>query len=190
MSIYKKKVNNVETMRNIEYTMSNNLGIYMNQTVLGENTAPYHGLFIKQEENKDEVYLSKMMEQIKIDGNIYSISDISTNEEKYGGVEYLEDLSINDLYYAILTLALEELQEEINRYIKNNYSEQEKDIFEKLKQIDCTDTEQWDIWCNCLDTHISFIGDQELAEVLSAHLQYNIDKISDKIGFTYINLNI
>lgn len=93
MSIYKKKVNGLETMKNVEYTMSNNLGIYMNQTVLGENTAPYHGLFIKQEENKDEVYLSKMIEQIKINGNVYSVSDISTNEEKYGGVEFLEEFN-------------------------------------------------------------------------------------------------
>jgi hypothetical protein len=120
----------------------------------------------------------------------YSWDDIFEQAKDTKGVELLEDLNINDLYGAVLELALQELQEEINRYIKNNYSEQEKDIFEKLKQIDCTDTEQWDIWCNCLDTHLSFVGDSELAEVLSAHLQYNIDKISDKIGFTYIDLNI
>ena len=120
----------------------------------------------------------------------YDWDDILEKAKDIDGVEYLENLNINDLYYAILELALQELQEEINRYIKNNYSEEEKEDFEKLKQIDCTDTEQWDIWCNCLDTHLSFVGDSELAEVLSAHLQYNIDKISDKIGFTYIDLNI
>ena len=120
----------------------------------------------------------------------YSWDDIFEQAKYTNGTEDLEDLSINDLYYAILELALQELQEEINRYIKNNYSEEEKEDFEKLKQIDCTNTEQWEIWCNCLDTHLSFVGDSELAEVLSAHLQYNIDKISDKIGFTEINLNI
>lgn len=133
-------------------------------------------------------------------GGICDWQDISQTEYDWGdiieqakhtkGVEFLEDLNINDLYKAILDLALEELQEEITRYIKNNYSIEEKDVFDKLSKIDCTDTEQWDIWCNCLDTHLMFIGDSELAEVLSAHLQYNIDKISDKIGFTYINLNI
>lgn len=120
----------------------------------------------------------------------YDWDDIIEHAKYTKGVEFLEDLNINDLYGAILELALEELQEEITRYIKNNYSAEEKDIFDKLSQIDCTDTEQWEIWCNCLDTHLMFIGDSELAEVLSAHLQYNIDKISDKIGFTYINLNI
>lgn len=120
----------------------------------------------------------------------YDWDDIIEHAKYTKGVEFLEDLNINDLYGAILELALEELQEEITRYIKNNYSAEEKDIFDKLSQIDCTDTEQWEIWCNCLDTHLMFIGNSELAEVLSAHLQYNIDKISDKIGFTYINLNI
>lgn len=93
MSIYKKNINNIQSSRNMEYTMSNNLGIYMNQTVIGENISPYHGLFIKQEENRDEVYLSKIIEQIKIDGKVYSISDIKTNEETYGGSEYLEEFN-------------------------------------------------------------------------------------------------
>lgn len=93
MSIYKKKVNSLDNLRNVEWTMSNNLGVYMNQTVIGENNAPNHGLFIKQEENKDEIYLSKVIEQIKIDSKVYSISDITTNEEKYGGAEYLEEFN-------------------------------------------------------------------------------------------------
>ena len=93
MSIYKKSINSIENSKNIEYTMSNNLGIYMNQTVIGENTSPYHGLFIKQEENKDEVYLSKVIEQVKVEGKVYSISDIKTNEETYGGAEYLEEFN-------------------------------------------------------------------------------------------------
>lgn len=120
----------------------------------------------------------------------YDWDDIFEQAKDIKGVELLEDLNINDLYGAVLELALEELQEEINDYIKNNYSEEEKDIFDKLKEIDCTDTEQWEIWCNCLDTHLMFIGDEELAENLSNCLQQTIDKISDKIGFTYINLNI
>ena len=120
----------------------------------------------------------------------YSWDDIFEQAKDIKGVELLEDLNINDLYGAVLELALEELQEEINDYIKNNYSEEEKDIFDKLKEIDCTDTEQWEIWCNCLDTHLMFIGDEELAIALSSCLQQTIDKISDKIGFTYINLNI
>ena len=120
----------------------------------------------------------------------YSWDDIFEQAKDTNGTEILEELDINDLYRAVLELALEELQEEINDYIKNNYSEEEKDIFDKLKQIDCTDTEQWDIWCNCLDTRLTFVGDRELAENLSNCLQQTIDKISDKIGFTYINLNI
>ena len=120
----------------------------------------------------------------------YSWDDIFEQAKYECNTENIENLDINDLYRAVLDLALEELQEEINDYIKNNYSEEEKDIFDKLKQIDCTDTEQWDIWCNCLDTRLTFVGDRELAENLSNCLQQTIDKISDKIGFTEINLNI
>lgn len=120
----------------------------------------------------------------------YEWNDIFAQAKNTKGVELLENLDINDLYRAILELALEELQYEIDDYIENNYSEQEKDIFDKLKQINCTDTEQWDIYCNCLDTHLIFLGDSELAENLSNCLQQTIDEISDKIGFTYINLNI
>ena len=120
----------------------------------------------------------------------YDWDDIFEQAKDTNGTEILEELDINDLYRAVLELALGELQEEINDYIKNNYSAEEKDIFDKLSQIDCTDTEQWEIWCNCLDTHLMFIGNSELAENLSNCLQQTIDKISDKIGFTYINLNI
>ena len=94
MSIYKKGINDIKIAREIEYSMTNNCGIYMNQTVIGENTTPYHGLFIRQgENNKDEIYLSKVIEQIKIDGKVYNINDINTNEEKIGGAEYLEKSS-------------------------------------------------------------------------------------------------
>ena len=120
----------------------------------------------------------------------YSWDDIFEQAKDTNGTEILEELDINDLYRAVLELALEELQEEINDYIKNNYSEEEKDIFDKLKQIDCKNLWQWDIWCNCLDTRLTFVGDRELAENLSNCLQQTIDKISDKIGFTEIDLNI
>ena len=93
MSIYKKGINTIEKVKNVEYIMTNNNGIYMNQTVIGENTTPYHGLLIKQNELQDEIYLSKMIEQIKISGKTYSIKDISTNEEEFGGKEYLEEFS-------------------------------------------------------------------------------------------------
>ncbi len=90
MSIYKKGINTLDSVRNLEYVMSNNSGIYMSQAVIGENVAPYHGLFIKQNEKQDEIYLSKLIEQIKIGTKLYTISDLCTNEENYGGVEYLE----------------------------------------------------------------------------------------------------
>lgn len=122
----------------------------------------------------------------------YDWGDIIETAKYNNGEDNIELLNINDFYYAILELALEELQREISDYIKNNYSEKEKDVFEQLREIDCNinNVEQWDIFCNCLDTHITFVGNRELAENLSSCLQQTIDRISDKIGFTYINLDI
>ena len=60
----------------------------------------------------------------------YNWDDIFEQAKDTNGTENLEELDINDLYRAVLELALEELQEEINDYIKNNYSEEEKDIFD------------------------------------------------------------
>ena len=91
MSIYKKGINTLKNSRDIEYIMSNNSGIYMSQAVIGENVAPYHGLFIKQNDKHDEIYLSKVIEQIKIGTKLYSIKDLETSEEKFGGAEFLEE---------------------------------------------------------------------------------------------------
>ena len=62
--IYKRDVNKIEEMRHIEYVLSNNIGSYMNTSVIGSNFAPYHGLFIKQQPKNDQILLSKLTEKL------------------------------------------------------------------------------------------------------------------------------
>jgi len=94
--VYKRNVNSIKDMRKQEYIVSNNQGLYMNTSVMGENFAPYHGLFIKQEQKNDAILLAKITEELDFGGNdIYSIKDYKTSEKTYGGSEYLVSFDNN-----------------------------------------------------------------------------------------------
>lgn len=124
----------------------------------------------------------------------YDWEEIFDKAKELEYTHYIENLNINNLYCAILNLALEELQKEINNYIKEYENKElkdwEKEDLELLKQIDCTDNTQWQVWCNCLDTHLRFIGNEKIAEALYGNLEFKINRISDKIGFAYVDLGI
>lgn len=87
---YKRINKTLADEQNTEFVLSNNLGVYINTTVTGKNEAPYHGLYINQRIKNDEIFLSKMIEEIEIGKDKYQIRDYKTCEDKYAGVEYLE----------------------------------------------------------------------------------------------------
>lgn len=92
--IYKRDIQKVEDMKHIEFVLSNNVGTYMNTSVIGGNFAPYHGLFIKEQPKNDQILLSKVVETLDFgSGEEYSIRDYKTSEEAYGGSEYLASFS-------------------------------------------------------------------------------------------------
>lgn len=88
--LYKRGISKIEDARSVEYVMSNGLGTYINSSVIGENTSPLHGLYIRQLNGINEIYLSKVIEKYEVNGKSHFIYDIKTNEKKIGGVEYLE----------------------------------------------------------------------------------------------------
>lgn len=90
---YKRINKSLTDETSVEFVLSNNKGIYINSSVSGRNTSPYHGLFIKQQTKNDEIYLSKMIETIQVGNTEYNIWDLKTNEKNYGGVEYLEEFT-------------------------------------------------------------------------------------------------
>lgn len=105
-------------------------------------------------------------------------------------LSYAEDMScgqigINDLYFAILSMARNELLDIIEEYVDKANTKEEIILAKQLEKISIDD---FDLWANCLDTHINFIGTTEQAEILQDLFETKIDEIDDKIGFTYINM--
>lgn len=89
-----------------------------------------------------------------------------------------ENVNINTLYEIILRMALEKLQEEM----ENISYECSEEFQECAKNIE----DYFDIYTNCLDTHIRFNGEEELAEEIQEKLEDEIDQINHDIAFTYI----
>ena len=89
-----------------------------------------------------------------------------------------ENVNINTLYEIILRMALEELQQEM----KNVAEECSEEFQYCAKNIE----EYFNIFANCLDTHLTFTGSEELAEEIQEKMRGKIEEIEDRIGFTYI----
>ena len=107
---------------------------------------------------------------------------IGRAKERYGF-----DVDINCLYETILNMALEDLNDLIEDYIAEANTEEEKTIAEQLEKVNIED--DFDIWCNCLDTHLNYIGDEEIGRIIQDIFEDKIDKIDENIGFTYIDFN-
>lgn len=104
-----------------------------------------------------------------------------------GRYVYGFDLDINGLYGTILNIAIDELFDIVETYISTAKTKEEKEIAEKLEKIDFEN--DFDTWTNCLDTHLKFIGDEELGKLLQDTFEKEIDEIDKKIGFTYIDFD-
>lgn len=91
--LYKRGVNldNLKT----EYVLTSDLGVYINSTISSINFYPNQGIYVKQNLDNSEIYLSKFILKVQIDKKIYEIVDIKTNEKDMGGYEYLESFDIN-----------------------------------------------------------------------------------------------
>lgn len=99
----------------------------------------------------------------------------------------IENLDINDFYNGVLSYALKDLENSVKEFISNNKdNENLKQDIEILENLDIN--EDFDVFCNCLDTRCSFIGNTELKETLLKYFQEKIDEIDENIGFTYINM--
>lgn len=107
--IYKRNHQKLSDVKDIEYIATNNNGVYINSTVVGENFAPYHGVFIMQVDKLSKVIVPKVVETIDFGHTIYSIKDYKTNEMRYGGAEYLQ--SFEKEYYPKYTYAFGENDE-------------------------------------------------------------------------------
>lgn len=106
------------------------------------------------------------------------------------GTDNIRDIDFNCLVYTILEMAqydfIDGLQNQLEKYRDD---EDYKEIIKKIDNIDFEDDENWEIWTNYSDNHISlFVKDDEVADFINTELANFVDKINDDIGFTYINI--
>lgn len=111
-------------------------------------------------------------------------------KERYGS---LEEVEINDIYETILNIGKVDFISMIDKFIKENKesnNENVKRIISKLQDFDFEDEENnWYIMANCLDSHIQLlVDDTELYDILNDYFADEIEKINDKIGFTYVEI--
>lgn len=110
-------------------------------------------------------------------------------KEKYGS---LDNVNINNIYTTIMEMGQIDFIAMIDEYIKENKDNKDKEvkrIVEKLSYFDFQDEKNWTIYANCLDSHLYlYVDDTEIYDILNDYLEDEIEKINDKIGFTYINI--
>ena len=91
----------------------------------------------------------------------------------------LENTDINTLYGIILDIALDKLSEEMQNYVGEKSGEFE-DCSRNIKDY-------FEIFTNCLDTHLWFRGSEELGQEIQEKLENEIEQINHDIAFTYID---
>lgn len=110
-------------------------------------------------------------------------------KEKYGS---LDNVDINNIYTTIMEMGQIDFMAMIDEYIKENKDNKNKEvkrIVEKLSYFDFQDEKNWTIYANCLDSHLYlYVDDTEIYDILNDYLEDEIEKINDKIGFTYIDI--
>ena len=136
-------------------------------------------------ENKVEYILMAMF-----GGGIADWQDIAQTEydweEIFDRIYDLKTTDINDLYYEILNMARTDLAEIIEEYVENANIKEEIILANKIEDIS---EEDFEIFTNCLDTHIRFRGTEEQGKIIQELFEDKIEEINDKIGFTYINFD-
>ena len=114
----------------------------------------------------------------------YHWCDIFETAKDFKRTYNIEDLSIDDLYYAICYMTVNELLDAIEECCSSANTKEEIALAEQIEDISIEDFE---IYVNCLDTHINYVGDN--GEIIQKIFNNEIDEINDKIGFTYINFD-
>lgn len=90
----------------------------------------------------------------------------------------LEFLDINDFYSIILEMAKSELVNAIDEWLENNTN--------TYLQEDYNGEDDFEIFANCLDSHLYFTGLDKVGEEIQRIFVDKIQEINNNIGFTEI----
>ncbi len=98
MNYDKKILNSYDKGTKKEFVVTNSRGSYSSTTLIGLNTKPYHGLFVKTaldktsgcpNPNNVKVLVSNVLETLRIGQDIYNLYTLNTKENKEDGYKYL-----------------------------------------------------------------------------------------------------
>lgn len=98
MNYDKKILNSYEKGTKKEFVVTNSRGSYTSTTLIGLNTKPYHGLFVKAPIDKStgcpgkknvKVLVSNVLETLRVGQDVYKLYTLNTKSIKEDGYKYL-----------------------------------------------------------------------------------------------------
>lgn len=103
--------------------------------------------------------------------------------------EDMKDWEVNDFFYMVIVYGLEQLEDIVTNFVRENFRTTDKELQDDVAILcDFNMLSDFEIQCNCLDTQCNFVGTDKLRNVLLKHFKEDIDKISEDIAFTYVNM--
>ena len=102
-------------------------------------------------------------------------------KDEYGYGNDFRNVDINTIYREILEMALEDIEE-----MFENCSDEK---FKHYLECNVKVQEDFEIYANCLNSYLIWMGDQYIGEKISEFFKDEIEEINNKIGFTYIDFD-
>jgi hypothetical protein len=96
---YKRGINELEKVKQIEYTLSDNLNTCLSMSGCLEIKKPYNGMYIKN----GKIMLSNLIEKIEIKDKVYRCVNLNTSIQSISSNEYIKsiDLETNTFEYEL-----------------------------------------------------------------------------------------
>ncbi|MCX8074505.1 MAG: glycogen debranching enzyme N-terminal domain-containing protein [Clostridia bacterium] len=89
---YKRKINNIEQAKKMEFCLSNNIDTYLSMNAFFENRKPYHGLYIK----KGKIMLANIIEKIELERKIYKVANFDATSQFCELYDYISSVDLNN----------------------------------------------------------------------------------------------
>lgn len=92
--MYKRQIDDIEKIKQIEIYGSSKKGAYYSLSSFLEADKPYNGLYINK-----KVMLENVFETITVDGKSYNLQNLTTISDKYSAKEYICEIDLDKMQY-------------------------------------------------------------------------------------------
>ncbi len=92
MYIYKRGINNIDSARQVEYTLSNGVDTCLSMSACLETKKPYNGLYIKN----GKVIVENIIEKIEIKDKVYKMIELDTKSQNVSALEFITSIDLNE----------------------------------------------------------------------------------------------